>query len=343
MPDLIVILTLQKNYYYNFKIHYMKKAIYLLISGMVCSSCIAQNLVTNGDFEMFTTCPYGYGQIDYAASWTKPTTGGTSDYFNQCAPAGNYVDVPVNLDCSSYQAAHSGDGYAAIINYSDNGADYREYIEATLNAPLASGTCYQFEMYVNLVNCCKYAADGLGIYFSNTSVTAVNTANTLPYTPQISNAPFNYYCTDTAGWVSFSGTYTAQGGENYLIIGNFNDDQNTNKYVVNNSPFYPNNFIYIDDVSLSVCTGIHEYGNDALKIYPDPVSGKLNVFVNANEPSEIILYDLSSKKLLQQKFTNSVSFSTAQFAPGIYFVEVIVDPGLRGNGKKSYCRKIIVE
>lgn len=289
---------------------------------MACNCCIAQNLVTNGDFEMFSACPSGYGQIDSASFWMKPTTGGTSDYFNQCAPAGSYVDVPVNLDCSSYQAAHSGGGYAAIINYSDNGLNYREYIEATLTAPLAAGTCYRFEMYVSLVNCCKYAADGLGIYFSNVPVTAVNTVNTLPYTPQISNPALNYYCTDTASWVLFSGTYTAQGGENYMIIGNFKDDQNTNKYVVNTSPFYPNNFIYVDDVSLSVCTGINEYKNDELTIYPNPVTGTLTVVLDNNEISEIILYDSASGKLFQQKFINSVSLNTENLAKGIYFYEV---------------------
>ncbi len=68
-------------------------------------------------------------------------------------------------------------------------------------------------------------------------------------------------------------------------------------------------------------------------IYPNPVTDKLNVQVNNNEPTEIILYDLSSRKLLQQIFTNTTTINTEQLAKGMYLYTVRNRNGIIKNGK----------
>ncbi len=70
-----------------------------------------------------------------------------------------------------------------------------------------------------------------------------------------------------------------------------------------------------------------------VQLSPNPVTNKLNVKTNNNELSEIILYDISSRKLLQQKFTNSVSLNTEQLAKGLYLYEVRNKNGLCKKGK----------
>ncbi|MEX2379920.1 MAG: gliding motility-associated C-terminal domain-containing protein [Vicingaceae bacterium] len=55
---------------------------------------------------------------------------------------------------------------------------------------------------------------------------------------------------DTSGWVKIEGIYLAEGGEQYLTIGNFNDDTNTSYHIFNNNATIPSSYYYIDDVSL---------------------------------------------------------------------------------------------
>ncbi len=72
-----------------------------------------------------------------------------------------------------------------------------------------------------------------------------------------------------------------------------------------------------------------------IEVYPNPVSSFLNVKVNGNEGefSEIVLYDLTSHKLIQEKFIGSCSLNIKQLANGIYIYEVINKNGSRKKGK----------
>ncbi|HKR07088.1 MAG TPA: T9SS type A sorting domain-containing protein [Bacteroidia bacterium] len=73
--------------------------------------------------------------------------------------------------------------------------------------------------------------------------------------------------------------------------------------------------------------------NHFTTIYPNPFSDKLNFTVNNKERSEIILYDIASRKLLQQQFINSVSLNTEQLSKGLYLYEVQDRNGLYKKGK----------
>jgi hypothetical protein len=66
---------------------------------------------------------------------------------------------------------------------------------------------------------------------------------------------------------------------------------------------------------------------------PNPFTNELSFETNRNELSEIVLYDLTSRKIVQQKFTNSVSLNTEQLAKGLYLYEVRDRNGLCEKGK----------
>ena len=68
-------------------------------------------MLENGDFEMYSTCPFATSQITYAENWFDPTAA-TSDYFNNCDTT-NTVSVPTNF--MGYQPAQSGSAYAGIF------------------------------------------------------------------------------------------------------------------------------------------------------------------------------------------------------------------------------------
>lgn len=227
----------------------------------------SQNLVPNGNFESFLSCPNDFGQIDLASYWFTPSTHVyTSDYYNQCANSS--VSVPDNW--GGFQQAHSGIAYAGITLI--EGTDFREYIEVQLDSTLTK-SCYHFEMYVNLANTCRSTTNSIGVYFSDTAITGINNSLPLPFIPQINNNAG--FITDTANWTLISGDYNASGSENFMIIGNFNDDANSSFLTVN--PAGQNiTYFYIDDVSLARCNvGFIEINKkeNKISIYPNPASG----------------------------------------------------------------------
>ena len=66
---------------------------------------------------------------------------------------------------------------------------------------------------------------------------------------------------------------------------------------------------------------------------PNPFSSNLIVESSDNQQLEIILYDILSRKLLQQQFTNSISINTELLAKGIYIYKVRNKMGVIKNGK----------
>jgi hypothetical protein len=148
---------------------------------------------------------------------------------------------------------------------------------------------------------------------------------------------------DTMNWILMSGNYTATGGENFIIIGNFILAASTNTVIVNNNN---QNFgmIYIDDVSLSPCTGIGEQNEQAeIKIYPNPVKDELNVQISPdkdrdqNKKAEIIITDILGKEIYRNEFlTSDFRILTSNFRSGIYFIEI-------NDGKNIYRKKFLKE
>lgn len=234
---------------------------------MLSSSMMAQNLVINPSFETISSCPIGPSELDKAVPWRNPYTNvvgdtcSTSDLFNACSPLGAFgVGVPANI--LGNEPAHTGVGYAGIIVYEGFalfgclnffGSGWREYLEGTLTQPLVAGQTYCVSFHISLADNVKFASDDIGVYFSNTLVdincTTVGSASHLPFTPQL---PYNGpNITITNGWQQLSWDYVANGGEQYIIIGNFKNDANTSYECVNANALLPYAYYYIDDVSVT--------------------------------------------------------------------------------------------
>ncbi len=62
--------------------------------------------------------------------------------------------------------------------------------------------------------------------------------------------------------------------------------------------------------------------NSHCTIAPNPFTEKLNISLSSYEPAEVTFYDIASRRIYQQVFTNTVSLNTEKLTNGIYFVEV---------------------
>jgi len=73
--------------------------------------------------------------------------------------------------------------------------------------------------------------------------------------------------------------------------------------------------------------------DEEIAVYPNPFDDQLTIVAKSSEPLEIDIYDIASKKIMQQKFTTSLSLNTRQLAKGIYIYEVKNANGVIERGK----------
>jgi len=218
----------------------MKTALTILLI-FICINSQAQNLVPNWSFEDTISTPcttYTFSALD---SWVLPTQGSTDYYHENC----NVFGVPSNV--SGYQTAKTGKAYVGLVTYYET-SSYREYIKAQLTQPLVAGVKYQWSFWVSRADKKDYASNNLGIYIGP-DVADVATLYVLPITP-VGNV--EVIISDTTNWVQLCGEYVANGGEDYLIIGNFFDNSQTSVTQFQQTDIATiNAYYFIDDVYLS--------------------------------------------------------------------------------------------
>ena len=298
----------------------------------------SQNLVPNYGFETVIQCPPDQGFIYKAPPWFQPSIryGNTSnssstDLYDTCSN-GSTVGIPLNA--IGYQPARSGYGYAGIlVNYYS--MNYREYVEVPLTSTLFSNHSYCVQFYVSLADTSEFAISNMGAYFSVDSLLdSTPGSNAIEYvTPQVEN-PLTNVLNDKVNWMLVSGTFTANGGEKYLTIGNFHTDANTNLQNVTGGT-QPFSYYYIDDISVVDCSaiGINEINMfSEINVYPNPATNELNVeSLKANVESIAIYNVLGCEILKQVQNGKNTTLDISFFAKGIYFVEVQTKKGIIRN------------
>jgi outer membrane protein OmpA-like peptidoglycan-associated protein len=183
-----------------------------------------ENLVKNPGFEEYVDCPIRHTPEDATntliPNWTFPNKT-ASDYFNKCSQKG--AGIPSNF--AGYSQAQEGKAYAGAI-LSGSTFEHREYLQGELTEPMKPGKRYCVSLYYKLASGSRFAIDQLGIYLSNEKL-AHNTKKEVKVDPQLSN-PKGLFLNNTSQWEHFCRVYEAKGGEQFIVIGNFNSYENTN-------------------------------------------------------------------------------------------------------------------
>ncbi len=217
------------------------------------------NLVPNPSFETYATCPNFWmsNTVSFPTlgvpGWESPTFGtpvisGTSDYFNACDVT-NSMGVPKNL--AGNQSARTGVAYAGTGHNVDGSNS--EYLQIQLQSPLIAGIEYALNYFVSRADTSDLstARNGFGGYVSTTKIVP-SSAAVLQITPHIIEMGV---VLDQFDWQPINGTFVANGGEQWLLIGEFLDSTLITSIapdVVNTGTLYQegNAYYYIDDVSL---------------------------------------------------------------------------------------------
>jgi|GEM_PF-2569623 len=70
-----------------------------------------------------------------------------------------------------------------------------------------------------------------------------------------------------------------------------------------------------------------------VNVFPNPAADVVNITVSDNEIQELLIYDLTSKKLLREEFYSHATVNTAALAKGIYVYEIRSKNGTAIKGK----------
>lgn len=211
------------------------------------------NIASNGSFEAIKQKPTAPGLACKALGMSSANCT-TVDLFSRSA-CNNYVKVPVNY--MGVQDPSTGDNYAGIVAfYGDETTtihgtepgyqNYTEYLQVELTQPLVAGQTYDVKLKVSLADMSAYAVSGLGVLFSKDKFHVDNNSY-LFVEPDLVSMKI----ATNKEWSTIEGTYVAEGGEQYLVFGTFDDYMVVEKVIPDNVNNSRKAYYYIDDISVT--------------------------------------------------------------------------------------------
>lgn len=220
----------------------------LCIIVFIVQTGIGQNLIQNGDFENYYSCPDAISQLSLAENWFDPTLA-TSDYFNVC-DSGNIVSVPTNF--MGYQPAQSGNAYAGIFVAQTGGPVYREYLETSFTEQLITGWPYALTFYANISDLSSCDPNSVCAYISTSILSDYTTTAILAEPADVIHTlcsdPDNYF-DSIAKWEKIYTCFIATGEENYITIGNSFSDYYSG-CIDDGGGSFKTAYLYIDNIIL---------------------------------------------------------------------------------------------
>ena len=273
------------------------------------SQQVYKNLVSNNSFEMHRRCPDKIdpvGVLKIVNAWFQPTTG-SADYYHVCG--GRECFVPNNK--LGIQQPRTGEAYCGIYCSKDN---YREYLQTQLERPLKEGRKYRLSFYVSLSEYSTGAVATIGGLFTKERIhdtsrailmkkemhmitSRISQTTTVFYRPQVVNS-VDKPLLDTQGWMEITGDFVAEGGEEYLTIGNFYSAANSG--IVDDTTLLtyllPGSYYYVDDVRLYCLSCEDDEEEDTSE------SGNDHYSIGATFVLNNIFFDTDKSTLLQQSY-----------------------------------------
>lgn len=285
-------------------------------------NAIAQNLVRNGSFEDANACPVGLNELVLCDYWLPFGTNHPSpDYFHSCSSP-HRMGIPNNS--FGHQYAKDGQAYAGLIAYLtidqenkenwDLSNNHREFMQTYLTYPLEEGKAYYAEFHVSLVEDCDYAIANLGLLLTEETPELTWPKIQFEYfKPQV-RRDRNSVIDDNKNWVKISGTFVAQGGENVLTIGNFDNDEGT-KVKKNKSAKISNIFrkkflpkiayYYIDDVKVVAVDSLDNTTEPVPPVvHKDPLNDEYFGMISVGDKIQLnnIYFEFDKSTLLADSF-----------------------------------------
>ena len=256
----------------------------MMMIYVVCACPIGHaqiNLVRNPSFERYSHCPHYYDQIAFANFWnsldttwnpldsTEPVVAGlcAPEYCNKCDSTFYQASVPINYNF--HHEARTGNGLAQVVFLVLDwppgafGQPYEEqnYLQGNLYGHLIAGHTYCVTFYICMDLASNWAIGQFGAYFDDGTIdTASACYAQKQYTPQVVHPGV---VMDSVNWTRILGSFTANGTETKITIGDFTDSAHSSPVLMTPLAYTPINAAYIlDDVSVIDMESVADAGPD---------------------------------------------------------------------------------
>lgn len=199
----------------------LKKILLISVVVSFVAASAQENLVPNGMFQNVAKKAKikGLGAISSAESWTSPTLVPADFYVSKT----KVYDISIPENSYGEEKPMEGDNYAGFVAYSYKGKYPRSYLQTKLTKKLEAGKQYCVKMHVSLADLSKYATNNIAMALTDKEMTA-NNSELLQFDNQIVSKKMTIY-EQQYYWIPICGIYTAKGGEEFLTLGNFTEDE----------------------------------------------------------------------------------------------------------------------
>ncbi len=221
------------------------------LCDMMCNGSLEH--IADPDGNPNNPNPLTYAEINKACPFEQLgpiANAGSVDLFSTTGA----IDVDVPQNYMGWQTPNNGNSYAGFYTYQSTKVNGREYVAAKLLYDMPAGQKFNVSFYVSLANYSGYAGRNIGADFVTSLPSQGPNAQYIPPQTPLTVVESNYI-TDTTNWVLISGVYTATGGEEYIMIGNFETDAAQLPIPVTPSDTvyssYTAAFYYIDNISIT--------------------------------------------------------------------------------------------
>ena len=299
------------------------RAIPLATAVALAEIATAQNLVNNPSFEDTVNCEVGTQcQLLKATGWYNPNTATPDvwdcDLVRECGFPMDPNDP--DTQAAGYQAAFDGLRHAGGFYWFGPGSsNSRDYLMTKLSEPLVSGNAYQVALYYSRPEGFSWVTDHVGVWLGLDSIWE-NTPDWLHVAPQMKlRDPNSTYLIEGTAWVQLVDTLFASGGEEWMVVGNFDVADSVMGIYVNPGLNYA--YYYIDQVSVRLLPEVTAVAEEGLQAWW--VGDGLSIEYPAGfHPSHLTIHDASGKAVYQALVPRFVPFRMAVPAvvPGVYMV-----------------------
>lgn len=280
-----------------------------------------QNLVPDPGFEIHDdTCTTNWPGLTH---WYNPNTA-TPDLWNMLDGCGDNIPA-LWADGVELPTPMEGNCYAGLFTSTNVQANShtREYFYTQLTNPLESGTIYHIQFSVYRMLYYGHAIDRLGIAFTDYAP-FFDTFEVIPLNPQIETYG-EVIQLDSSFWQTFEFYYTAQGGEEYLTIGNFRYPDEMLIEVNQSSQNMNRGYYFFDNIKVEadIASGISKTGEE-FQAYI--ANGEL--IIDASSMQHFQLYDLGGR-LVAQGVTSvgQTSKPLHALSKGVYVLHIHTNTG----------------
>jgi len=313
------------------------RAIPLAFVAALAVKATAQNLVVNGSFEDTVNCGTpAQCTLLKARYWYNPTLSTPdlydADTIRQCG----YVFQSGDVDFMPPEAGYRMAGF--YFWDGPFGGSEREYIATQLSQPLSSGADYEVSLWYVRHRAFQAAVDHIGIWFGNDSLFEP-IYGPLSVIPQLKlRDPSSEYLIEGYEWTRLIDTLTAQGGERWLVIGNFEPQDSLHGIIADPGAPHTNCYYYIDDVEMRLLanTSISEVGSPSVRW----IGGDIQVhWDGVKGPREAELLDAGGRLVLRTTVTleHQDNMPMGTLAKGLYVLH------LRCAGTEAVVRFVKME